>query len=275
MKRIFCLVLILSLLIAPAAFASSKGITADEFMEWLTSCQLKIDFALSEYDSRTVFAGFGADHTTVLGYTFKNSPILEASMTAGPDEMVMVYFLSAISDDTEPQKRMDATINITNTVMSNILDVFSNDRSKRYSVKGYSVEMLMDDDALTYWYWISNESKLKTKGSVLSEIPLAEIPISQASLLYYSKKGSAEAQPETATITLSVGTYEAPSHIPVGEYKVTPQKLGVLHIYRNEKLVTIEILDPADNDEIGRLVIQSGDTLEVKSGGKFDFEPLN
>lgn len=85
-------------------------------------------------------------------------------------------------------------------------------------------------------------------------------------------------QPEQATaagaVTLSVGTYTCPAHIPAGESRVTPQKGGSVFVRREGKLLINEVLYPDKDDEIGRLVLQDGDEIEIAGGAKFVFSPL-
>ena len=75
------------------------------------------------------------------------------------------------------------------------------------------------------------------------------------------------------TTTLSIGEWECPDHIPAGEYIVTPIKSAGIEVYRNGELKVCEYLSTDDNDEIGRLVLISGDTLEIQYG-KLQFTPF-
>lgn len=82
---------------------------------------------------------------------------------------------------------------------------------------------------------------------------------------------------ETANLpipsTLSPGEYACPAHIAAGEYRVIPQEIAHIAVYRDGSLKTNEALIANEGDEIGRLVLKSGDSLEI-SGGNLDFIPL-
>ncbi len=76
-----------------------------------------------------------------------------------------------------------------------------------------------------------------------------------------------------ASITLSIGEWECPAHIPAGEYVVTPIKSASIEVYRDGDLKVCEYLSTDDNDEIGRLALKSGDTIEIQYG-KLEFAPF-
>jgi hypothetical protein len=91
-------------------------------------------------------------------------------------------------------------------------------------------------------------------------------PITQA-----AKKESA-ALPAEKEYSLSSGEYDVGVHIAAGEYVVVPIKSANIFVYRGGSLKTSEYLSVSDEDEIGRLVLQEGDKIEI-SGGKLSFKP--
>jgi hypothetical protein len=133
-----------------------------------------------------------------------------------------------------------------------------NINKKPVTINGYKISMVDSNVA----GWSKTLIFEKTDGNVSMDA-IGEVKYPDALMAASTSDG----------VSLSVGEYDVGTHIPAGEYKVTPIKSANIFVYRNGDLKTNEYLDIGEMDEIGRLVLQDGDRIEI-SGGKLQFTPF-
>lgn len=75
-----------------------------------------------------------------------------------------------------------------------------------------------------------------------------------------------EIQPMQTQTVLEVGEWTCPEHIAPGEYRVMPLDGAAINVTRPGRSSVIEYLDAKKGDAIGRLVLKSGDSLEISFG---------
>ena len=119
----------------------------------------------------------------------------------------------------------------------------------------------------------SYEPKIEICGSTPLSIEFDSIGITQYDFIRFADNVPKTTVSIPGTTTRSIGEWECPAHIPAGEYIVTPIKSASIDVYRGGKLILAEFLSTRDNDEIGRLVLKSGDTIQIGSG-KLEFRPF-
>ena len=277
MKKITCLFFVLILLLSSSAsFANSthKGITIEDFLARFEDVPMNLPSATSEYDNRTLFVVFVAESSSAFyGATFRNSDILEFATGTSEDNTLMVYFFAAASEGEDTQMRIDLISDAINNV--DVVGLLSNkwSKSKDSMVGEYYLEGYISQET-TRFTLLNSASKIKDKDAMATLFPQDAFPINEIvrKSVGLDSENTPSSQPSANGITLSSGEYDCPAHIPAGEYKVSASRISNLFVYRNGSLKTNEILDPDVGAEIGRLVLQDGDTLEIS--GNLTFEPF-
>lgn len=280
MKKTIVFLLILVLLIPLSGFAASpKGVKVEIFHQRMIDStkeffkRIKAPFV--EMDSQSTFDAERTDLTgsvmtvNMLACSFEGSDIVEYAAMYCPlgtaDNTSNAYglgFLAGVVDNKKADKRLQSVVGMMTSFISSAsydveLGAVCSARSGNYNAY-----MLSYGDNGLIWAHLNEASTLSIKDiyAVAMERLVDQSRVRQSA--------------DEGTVSLIVGTYICPDHIPAGEYKVTPQKGGNLFVKRGTELIVNEVLYPDDGDEIGRLILQEGDEIEIAGGAKFVFNPL-
>ncbi|MEA5017029.1 MAG: hypothetical protein VB099_20975, partial [Candidatus Limiplasma sp.] len=258
-----------------------KGITLEKFQTHLTQSAKKyfdyknVPMVEAEYNTETMedvaqLTGRIAS-ANFLAQTFKGSAIMEWAgiyLPVDDDDAASTYqmaFLFTVVDNKDAVKREKNAGKILGGLSASVsLDkngnVYAGAKNEQYHT------YLLGFGEQSVYMQVHQQA-----GYSIEELrEMAEEKLISNSLYTQS---TAEQQRGSSTI-LSSGEYDCPAHIAVGEYKVTPQKSGILTVERGGSVEIVEFLDPDDGDEIGRLVLKAGDVVKITSGGKMAFAPL-
>lgn len=274
MKRILAVAMALFLAVMPVSCLAAKSkatptpkpsvpITLSMFLE---KYQEGLDYTLGMLarKSESISCDFSNNDDGSIGFTF-----------VGPDS---AFFGTAYADTTVIKegymlsKKADGAIFASIALMyalGNESDVFSslakmdqkaieNIAKKPITINGYKVSLVDSEVA----GWSKTWTIEKIDGNVSMEA-VGDVKYPDELLATSRADG----------VALSSGEYDVGAHIPAGEYKVTPIKSANLFVYRGGALKTSEYLNVDDKDEIGRLVLQAGDRIEI-TGGKLQFTPF-
>ena len=276
MKRIMCLLLCLLLLAPNFAIAEKVGITVDDYINIVKNDSANNIFlasAVRDYKNRKVFIIASLLDGTALaaGYSFKNSDIVEYISVSGGNKEAIVFLLSAMSDKADAQSRVDDVSTYINLLYADILGIISDEWSTAVQVNNYFLNIwtVGSGENGIRFLWCHKSSKLKNKTSADGLINSENYPLADV-IAQLQDNASPPASGPSGNAELSSGQWTCPEHLAAGEYKVTANKVSNLFVYRVGSLIVNEVLDPADDDEIGRLVLKDGDRLEI-SGGKLQF----
>lgn len=286
MKRFLSTLLVITILLTGAlcpvgAGAAVEGKTVDEFLGWITdNYPGYISSHTVEYKDRVLFAVGTYESgkpAMILGYSFKKSEVVEFALTTsfGNDNLT-VYFLSSMSNASDAQARVDEATQHINSLTSNILQAVSNKWSKQTILGEYYLEIkqAQGNAGNLVFMWLNSGSKIKDKAAASTLINAENYPLSEVIVdLAAAPKEDASTTPVSGVVTLSAGEWLCPDHIPAGEYVVTPVDQAGIRVRRGSDPVASEYLVAKDGDEIGRLVLKSGDSIKI-NGGKLQFAPF-
>lgn len=281
MKKLLCILLVILMVTPALAFAEIEGVTVDEFQTYLLEGATKSfnykktpvvqpDFETIANNQRTVLNGLiaSANFSVV---SFEDTDMIEYAMIYLPiglsDNNATVYlmsFLLSIVDNAKVTKREENAMALLDGLESSVSIDKNNEVYAAANNDNYFTYSFDDNGASVYMHLHqSSEIEYEDLRQIAEDTLIAASAYTQSDTDVSSDDA----------VTLSSGEYDCPAHIAAGEYKVTPTKSATLTVYRNGDLKTVEYLSTTDEDEIGRLVLQSGDKLEI-SGGKLVFEPL-
>ena len=287
MKRFVSVLLALVVLITGVlwplgASAAVEGKTIDEFLGWITdNYPGYISSHTTEYKKRTLLAtainNADGSMSMILGYSYQNSDTLEFALVDAIDNYdLAVYFLASMSNAATPQARVDEATQNINSITGNVMQVFSDTWSKKTTIGNYYLEAKMAQDGSSGFtlMWLNEKSKQKNKTAAVKLFSGDKYPLSAVVAdLVSAPKATATAKTNASAVTLSAGEWDCPAHIAAGEYVVTPIDQAGISVWRESDLVANEYLVAKDGDEIGRLVLKSGDSIKI-NGGKMEFLPF-
>lgn len=277
MKKLLSIVLIILIAIPSACLSEIEGVTVTDYASWIKENHPGfVASEICEYKDRqllVVGAGSASDLSVAMGYSYKNSDIIEFVTSVGTDNDFTTYTLAAMSDATTTTGRLLDAKSYIEAATADAMSFFSDKWSKKNQFGHYYLELNQAKDASDkiVWIWLHESSKQKNKSTAAGLINAENYPLLNLAMQLLNAPAAPSASP--SGITLSSGEWKCPDHIPAGEYKVTPIKSASISVWRDDVLTVSEYLIIDDDDEIGRLVLKDGDMLQI-TGGKLAFEPF-
>lgn len=224
-----------------------------DFPEWNFEDELRGSSLVRKAQIDNTYFEFATfEHTTQLEYAFISYPQEDSGLKPLSD----VFFLAFIAAMPEKDNTISTAVVITDRVNKFKDNLSLSDNLVTYfytPVDNYTLYFIVEESS-NYMAYIHNESG-KTVDDICRKSSISDTILG------------------TSSIALSAGEWECPNHIPAGEYVVTPIKSASIYVYRGDDLRVREYLSTYDNDEIGRLVLKAGDTIEIGSG-KLQFTPF-
>lgn len=282
MKKLLCVLLVVLVLVPSFAFAAKlKGVTLDEFQSHLgQSAKKYFDYGkipmvdaiytnVENGERNTLNASVAS--ATIYAATFPDSNVVEHACIYLPidadDDTAGKYklaFLFAVVDNKDAKKREKNA----GGILYGLMDSASMDE------EGNAYASVINDQYYTYAFTYGEHGSVYLHCHQKSDLKYLDLKkIAEETVIASSSYVQPTPAASAAEPTLTSGQWTCPEHIAAGEYKVLPIKSALVTVTRGESLVISEYLNADDGDEIGRLVLEAGDSIQI-TGGKLSFEPF-
>jgi hypothetical protein len=207
-----------------------------------------------EDESKTI--SFSRGEGVMLGETFPYSDIMKigyylCNLDDDGQAIEAIIFVSSFMEGDDSSERLSAATNLIQTASSS----FSGNISDTKKAGKYDFLIMAVEGQMVFSF---QHQESKDTDNFIPGLDIGQTDPSDA---------------DAEATVLSMGEYSVGKHINPGEYKVVPIKSGIITVFRDGNVKTSEYLDVDDEDEIGRLVLERGDTVEI-SGGKLEFVPI-
>lgn len=277
MKKLLTVLLLVSLVVSCTAFAAKRHVTLDDFYTKYKEASVYVNSLLARNLQPTALQlGYTTDGSELLSFMIEEKEFTVQG-NAFPDTGVISSIVVTVKKNESANIADQLALagifyglsefeNIGTSIADPKFSQMMNDLVQKMEKGGtfgdYKIEMIKLDDM----GGLAGKFSFTFNGKA----PKADEVSNAKDVSYYAGKYMGK-NANNGARTLSSGEYVVGTHLPSGEYSVKAESSAYIVVQREGKSKVSEVLD--NNNEIGRLVLQDGDIVEI-SIGRVIFSPF-